>query len=123
MNLLQKAFSGFAREALHKPAHLATGLLSYIHQERFLISDPRSSARSKTPHGARNVFVLRGRRVLAGHRALSEGEPLVALADRAQIGGNRTSGIAQNVRRDERQADDPQEDHDLILRVDRREVG
>jgi PAS domain S-box-containing protein len=35
MNLLQKAFSGFSREALHEPAHLTTGLLSYIDQERF----------------------------------------------------------------------------------------
>jgi hypothetical protein len=72
---------------------------------------------------ARNVFVLGGRRVLAGHRALSEGDPLAASADRAQIGGDRTRCIAQDVRRDERQTDDPQEDHDLILRGDRREVG
>jgi PAS domain S-box-containing protein len=35
MNLLQKAFSGFSREAHHEPAHLRTGLLSYIDQERF----------------------------------------------------------------------------------------
>jgi hypothetical protein len=76
------------------------------------------------PPRARNVLVLRGRRVSAGHRAFSEGDdPLGTSVDRAQIGGDRTSGIAQDIRRDERQADDPQEDQALILRGDPREVG
>jgi hypothetical protein len=57
------------------------------------------------------------------HSALSEGDPLATSVDRAQIGGDRTSGIAEDVRRDERQADDPQKDQGLILRGDRREVG
>jgi len=61
--------------------------------------------------------------VSAGHCALSEGNPLVASTDRAQIGGDRTSGIAQDVRHDEREANDPQKYLDLILRGDRREVG
>jgi len=52
-----------------------------------------------------------------------EGDPPAMPADRARIGGDHTSGIAQDVRRDERQADDPQEYHDLILCGDRREVG
>jgi hypothetical protein len=61
--------------------------------------------------------------VLARHRALSESDLLAAAADRVQIGGDRTSCIAQYVRRDEHQTDDLQEDRDLILRRDRREVG
>jgi hypothetical protein len=72
---------------------------------------------------ARNAVVLRSRRASAGHRAHSEGDLLAESTDRAQIGGDHTSGIAQDVRRDERDADDPQKDHDFILRGNRRDVG